>query len=184
MSGVIVRAGYRSEGFTIVELLIVVVVIAILAAISVVAYTGIQNNSHDSVIKNDLSQSAKKIHMFRVENDRYPSGTDYEINPVTQAEINSVIVATRASYWTVGNSFLYCRSDQHFSVIAKSRSGAGFYNGSTGFGKLEPWPGDGNANLCPAAGIPTGSSGYQYVWMYSGGGVNGYSWRSWFTGAR
>jgi prepilin-type N-terminal cleavage/methylation domain-containing protein len=31
------------SGFTIVELLIVIVVIAILAAISVVAYTGIQN---------------------------------------------------------------------------------------------------------------------------------------------
>lgn len=41
----------RRGGFTIVELLIVIVVIGILAAISIVAYNGIQNRSNDTVIK-------------------------------------------------------------------------------------------------------------------------------------
>ena len=36
---------YRNRGFTFVELLIVIVVIAILAAITVVAYSGIQNRA-------------------------------------------------------------------------------------------------------------------------------------------
>lgn len=39
------RAFTKSSGFTIVELLIVIVVIAILATISVVAYTGIQSRA-------------------------------------------------------------------------------------------------------------------------------------------
>ena len=38
----------RSRGFTIVELLIVIVVIAILAAITIVAYTGIQERARVS----------------------------------------------------------------------------------------------------------------------------------------
>ena len=50
-----------TSGFTIVELLIVIVVIAILAAISVVAYTGIQNRSKDSIIKSQASQFAKAL---------------------------------------------------------------------------------------------------------------------------
>ena len=48
-------------GFTIVELLIVIVVIAILAAITIVAYTGIQNQAMESSVKSELTQNVKKI---------------------------------------------------------------------------------------------------------------------------
>lgn len=48
-------------GFTIVELLIVVVVIAILASITVVAYSGVQNSAHDSAVQSDLRQLAQKV---------------------------------------------------------------------------------------------------------------------------
>ncbi|MCA9336234.1 prepilin-type N-terminal cleavage/methylation domain-containing protein, partial [Candidatus Saccharibacteria bacterium] len=45
---------HRLSGFTIVELLIVIVVLAILAAITIVAYNGIQQRSRDSIRKSDL----------------------------------------------------------------------------------------------------------------------------------
>ena len=38
----------RRTGFTIVELLIVIVIIAILAAITIVAYNGLQQRARDS----------------------------------------------------------------------------------------------------------------------------------------
>ena len=43
-----------SKGFTIVELLIVIVVIGILAAITIVAYNGIQERTRISVAKTDM----------------------------------------------------------------------------------------------------------------------------------
>lgn len=49
------------RGFTIVELLIVVVVIAILAAITIVSYNGIQQRARVSTVMADLSNSAKKM---------------------------------------------------------------------------------------------------------------------------
>ena len=60
-----------SSAFTIVELLIVIVVIAILAAITIISYNGISNRAKLSSLKTELSQSAKKL-----ESEKVISGTD------------------------------------------------------------------------------------------------------------
>jgi len=59
------------QGFTIVELLIVIVVIAILAAITVVAYNGIQNRSRTSAGATNAVSVLKKAELF---NSLYASG--------------------------------------------------------------------------------------------------------------
>ncbi|NLA43141.1 type II secretion system protein [Candidatus Saccharibacteria bacterium] len=51
----------KQKGFTIVELLIVIVVIAILAAISIVAFTGIQQRGRDSQRASDVSNIVKAL---------------------------------------------------------------------------------------------------------------------------
>lgn len=61
-------ASYKKSGFTIVELLIVVVVIAILAAITIVAYNGIQNRAKNSASSLVASQAAKKLAIYATSN--------------------------------------------------------------------------------------------------------------------
>ena len=56
------------SGFTIVELLIVIVIIAILAAITIVAYNGIQDRARSSAAASSSSQAAKKIKVWQVDN--------------------------------------------------------------------------------------------------------------------
>lgn len=51
----------HKKGFTLVELLIVIVVVAILAAISIVAYNGIQQRARDTKRANDISQIKKAL---------------------------------------------------------------------------------------------------------------------------
>lgn len=53
------------SGFTIVELLIVIVVIAILATISIVAYTGIQTRANASAVLSDLKAAEKAFNAYK-----------------------------------------------------------------------------------------------------------------------
>ena len=62
-----------NKGFTIVELLIVVVVIAILAAITIVAYNGIQTRAKTSSLTGDLRNVAMKIANDLTLNGTYPA---------------------------------------------------------------------------------------------------------------
>ncbi len=66
----------RRDGFTIVELLIVIVVIAILASITIVAYNGITNRAKDTSVQSTLSSFAKKLEQYRFSatdgSEKYP----------------------------------------------------------------------------------------------------------------
>lgn len=64
------------RGFTIVELLVVIVVIAVLAAISIVAYNGVQQRTRDSVRVSTLNKLTKAIEMYYIDNGRYPAIQD------------------------------------------------------------------------------------------------------------
>lgn len=67
----------RHEGFTIVELLIVIVVIAILAAITIVSYNGIRDRSKASQITSGIKQVEKAFKLWTSETGitTYPADT-------------------------------------------------------------------------------------------------------------
>ncbi len=73
MSGLTNMTQHRVKGFTIVELLIVVVVIAILAAITVVAYNGIQQRTRDSARLSAANSIVKALELYYLDNRTYPN---------------------------------------------------------------------------------------------------------------
>ncbi len=70
----------RQAGFTIVELLIVIVVIAILASITVVAYNGIQQRARDSRRAQDIAVIQKALNIHNSLNSGVPATTTYAGN--------------------------------------------------------------------------------------------------------
>ncbi|OYX43365.1 hypothetical protein B7Y94_01485 [Candidatus Saccharibacteria bacterium 32-49-12] len=68
------------SGFTIVELLIVIVVIGILAAISIVAYNGVREKAELAELKQNLSSLNKAVLMYHAENGSYPVSTSWRGN--------------------------------------------------------------------------------------------------------
>lgn len=106
----------KHPGFTIVELLIVIVVIAILAAITTVAYNGIQNRARASAAQSLASQTARKIAAYVATDGSYPadlatagvtdtSNLQYSVN-------NSASPATYCATASNGNASYYVSSTQ------------------------------------------------------------------------
>ena len=69
----------KKSGFTIVELLVVIVVIGVLAAITVVAYNGIAGRAKESSLISDMSNARKVLEMYKIEYSYYPDYNDCSI---------------------------------------------------------------------------------------------------------
>jgi prepilin-type N-terminal cleavage/methylation domain-containing protein len=69
----------QSSGFTIVELLVVIVIIGILAAITIVAYTGISQRAIAASLQSDLANAAKQIKLYQITNSLYPTANECPI---------------------------------------------------------------------------------------------------------
>ena len=63
----------RQQGFTIVELLIVIAVIGILAALVIVQFTNIQARARDTERKSDMRAIQSKLAEYYALNNRYPT---------------------------------------------------------------------------------------------------------------
>jgi prepilin-type N-terminal cleavage/methylation domain-containing protein len=62
----------KNRGFTVIELLVVIVIIAILAAITTVVYTGVQTRSRLAKIETDIKTVHKLIEAHKARTGSYP----------------------------------------------------------------------------------------------------------------
>lgn len=91
----------HQKGFTIVELLVVIVVIGILAALTVVSYTGISQRATAASLQADLSNASTQLELFRATYGKYPDTTDCSI---ANSDTNLCLKASPGNDF--GNSYL------------------------------------------------------------------------------
>ena len=159
MDGIMRRAirSRHSSAFTIVELLIVIVIIGILAALVVVAYNGIQSRARASAASSALTQAAKKIALWQVDN---PSTSPPDLTTAGVTNTDSV------SYqYTAGSNGAYCitatvgTTSYYLNTTTATKPTEGGCSGH-GQGGIQPI-----TNLATNPSFETNTNG--------GGGVNG-----------
>lgn len=163
---------YRS-GFTIVELLIVIVVIGILAAITIISFNGVQGRSQDASIQSDIRQIVQKAHAYNAEKGNYP-------RDLTELTTLGIQVSPGAYDKSIQYNLSFCYSTDvtvnRFAVHSLSRSGAVYTYGSTN-GKLERYTGaveyTGSSYAAFCSLSEPGTTGN------SGSGWIGTGWRPW-----
>jgi len=136
-----------SRGFTIVELLIVIVVIGILAAITIVAYNGVQRSAIIAALKADLKNAQTQLEVSKLDTGSYPSNA----SGITFSEST-----------TPG----YVRTDDSYCVSATSNSMPLTFRLESSTGVIEeascpPAPIANEPDDCPVGFIPVpGSATY------------------------
>jgi prepilin-type N-terminal cleavage/methylation domain-containing protein len=69
-------AALRDErGFTLVEILIVLILVSILSAIAVSSYRGYQNRAHDAAAQEKVHHIVPAVHAYFVDHDSYAGMT-------------------------------------------------------------------------------------------------------------
>lgn len=66
----------KSKGFTIVELLVVIVVIGILAVVTIIGYTGVTQRAAAAALESDLKNASTALELYKAENGEYPTDAD------------------------------------------------------------------------------------------------------------
>lgn len=162
-----------TSGFTIIELLIVIVIIAILAAITLVAYSNIQNRAYDTTVQADLANMAKKFMAYQVINGTYPPSATELSNVGAQATKSAYLVSPSTTYNVVP---CITSGAADFSISAISKSGNKYYISSQSGGVKQYTGSDdwttstGYTVMCsdslPGSALPSGSGapGYGGAW--------------------
>lgn len=82
----------NSKGFTIIELLVVIVIIGILVALALPQLFAAQERGRDTERKNDLKNIKTQLETYFNDNGRYPEGTLTDIRDelnLTEADIEA-----------------------------------------------------------------------------------------------
>jgi prepilin-type N-terminal cleavage/methylation domain-containing protein len=96
----------KQTGFTIVELLIVIVVIGILAAITIVAYNGVQNRAKNTRIVSGMNAYVKALAAYTADKSVYPVpagniacfGSANNCNPGANATYTAQLASELSAY--------------------------------------------------------------------------------------
>jgi prepilin-type N-terminal cleavage/methylation domain-containing protein len=162
------------KGFTIIELLVIVVVIGILLSIGIVSYNGYQNRANDASVQSDLESIAGELEAYRVRVSGWNPNSEFPDNP-TELESTEIQASKNAYDTTVAYNMIYCVATtgtdayQAYKLVARSKSGTIFMMTQDGFTSHALTASSMTAALCPALGMTLGSSG-----MASGG-----TWQAW-----
>lgn len=101
-------------GFTIVELLVVIVIIGILAAISLVSYSSVNKRAIVASVQPDLSSSVRMLKMYYAENDTYPQSLDSNYCPQNPSDFRYCLKVTS------GTTYQYTSSSPWKTFVLKA----------------------------------------------------------------
>ncbi len=143
-----------SYGFTIVELLVVIVVIAILAAITLVSYNGISQRAITSSLQSDLTNASQQLKLYYQLYGSYPTAMTGNCPTAPTVDNTYCIKAS------TGNTLTYTSvSPSTFHLTETNGTNSYTATDTTSPAVSTTTAGSSTGNSCPTGFIPVPGSG-------------------------
>lgn len=114
----------REGGFTLIELMIVMAIIAILATIAIPSYINAVRHAKEAVLREDLHTMRQAIDSYTVDKEKAPQSLDDLVQAGYLKEIPVDPVTGRSDTWEVSQSDSFTDIDQTQGGIDNVHSGA------------------------------------------------------------
>ncbi len=119
----------NKKGFTIVELLIVIVVIGILATLVIVTFTGIQQKGRNSQRQTDINAVDSHVESFYAQHGFYPTLADLQSSTFVSKWLKGLDPeALRDPKQASGQTIKATSSSSEYSYVASNTGGTGCTN--------------------------------------------------------
>lgn len=149
---------FKQKGFTVVELIIVIVVIAVLIALTLLGFNGVRSRTQEVSVQNDMKNISKQVEVFRLDRGRYPAAS-------TLQELGIKVNKSTYGVNPTGATIFYCvdSAGAVYSIVARVKSTKLLqYLSSTG--EITTYSGSGTApQLCLDSGVPGTTSNVTYT---------------------
>jgi general secretion pathway protein G len=114
----------RQGGFTLVELMVVMLIISVLAAIAIPAYIASLRNAREAVLKEDLHVMRQAIDSYTMDKEKGPQSLDDLVQAGYLKEIPTDPMTHSSSTWVTATSDVLESVDQSDPGINDVHSGS------------------------------------------------------------
>ena len=118
------RTRRGQDGFTLVELMVVMLIISVLAAIAIPAYIASLRNAREAVLKEDLHVMRQAIDSYTMDKEKGPQSLDDLVQAGYLKEIPTDPMTHSSSTWVTATSDVLESVDQSDPGINDVHSGS------------------------------------------------------------
>ena len=107
---------YRKEkGFTLVELMIVIIILAVLTGIAVPSYLALRNRAKESATESEMKNIATALELYQADNEAYPLTANYPVGLTGGTTVYMVTVPANDAW---GIAYVYASTGPGYSLTS------------------------------------------------------------------
>jgi type IV pilus assembly protein PilA len=108
------------KGFTLIELMIVIAIIGILAAIAIPQFSSYRKRAYDGAVQADIRNAATACEAYYVDHKTYPATEEADALDLTVSDdVNLTIVGTDDGYTITAN---HDKADNTYELVGPGNS--------------------------------------------------------------